>query len=331
MEDPIKPWFETLRGMGEFTGIRYGVLSDEEVESGLEPLWLYRDHQLFDGIGGFVDVLRERGVCYESVDIPLNARAESVTWWPFIRGLPSLLFSRRKRLTFKSPFLSSDRPKGVSLDLDEAPEAVAWHVFTEDETREVIVFSKCMGVTVNTLLLHLLDQTARDYLECPSAITGWMLPVNLRGAVSLSEETMNHSSCVNVKLHEKSDFKGTHEAIMDAIGRGQHIQNWMGYISGRWLSDRRRRRLISQDKAMSQWNLGCFSNLGVWDSEKRFDTGDAWCFVPPVIECQRVAAGCMTFQNRLCLTIQFHPLMSSDSELARIWLSEWVTRITGGV
>ncbi|MGJ8656958.1 MAG: hypothetical protein ACSHX6_10960 [Akkermansiaceae bacterium] len=326
-EDPIRPWFEVLEGMGEFTKIRFGSANTGHSGHQQEPKWIYRDHQCFDGIGGLIDVLREMGINYDSSDIPTTGHSNKDSWWPFLRGIPELIFAKRKRLDFLPPLQNSRPIPGKSLAIDSAPEAVAWHAFTESETSDIIKKSKLLGVTVNTLLIHTLDQTMRESLKDRESVTTWMLPINMRGAVEMQRETMNHSSCINIKLNSVNSFDDTHKTIYSAIKKKQHWQNWKGYVAGKWMSEKVKRKLLIEDKAMSQWNMGCFSNLGVWDSGKKLDSLDTWYFTPPVIECQRIAVGCITFQNKLSLTMQLHPLLSLDSEVARTWISDWVKRI----
>jgi hypothetical protein len=88
--------------------------------------------------------------------------------------------------------------------------------------------------------------------------------------------------------------------------------------------------LIAKERATSQWNLGGFSNLGDWDPEKRITEGDcqgAWLFCPPVLRCQVIGAGCVTFQNQLSLTLQIHPNLTTDASVAQSWVSLWVKEI----
>ena len=88
--------------------------------------------------------------------------------------------------------------------------------------------------------------------------------------------------------------------------------------------------MVKNDLAMSQWNLGSFSNLGDWDPGKNFtrtDCAGGWLFAPPVLRCQLVGAGCVTFQNRLSLTIQAHPDLTTCPNVAKSWLQNWIKEI----
>jgi len=81
---------------------------------------------------------------------------------------------------------------------------------------------------------------------------------------------------------------------------------------------------------MPQWNLGGFSNLGDWDSEKKITNpqcAGGWLFSPPVLRCQLIGAGCVTFQNRLSLTIQAHPDLTTSPSVPKRWVQDWVKEI----
>jgi hypothetical protein len=88
--------------------------------------------------------------------------------------------------------------------------------------------------------------------------------------------------------------------------------------------------LLVNELATSQWNLGSFSNLGDWDPDKTITqtecNGD-WLFAPPVLRCQLVGAGCVTFQNRLSLTIQTHPDLTTSPTVPQAWIQNWVKEI----
>ena len=88
--------------------------------------------------------------------------------------------------------------------------------------------------------------------------------------------------------------------------------------------------LLRKELATSQWNIGSFSNLGDWDAEKTIQSPDCeggWVFAPPVLRCQQIGAGCVTFQNRLSLTIQVHPDLTNSPSVLQAWVQAWVKEI----
>jgi hypothetical protein len=121
--DVIRPWFEASEALGDFIGIRFGHLAP----SSGEPEWLYRSHASFDGIGGFADILRSRGVALPS--LPVTPHAVDPSWRHFARSVPEYLQPRR-RVSWKAPFASAR-----CAAIDRPPEAVSWRVFERDASR----------------------------------------------------------------------------------------------------------------------------------------------------------------------------------------------------
>ena len=118
--------------------------------------------------------------------------------------------------------------------------------------------------------------------------------------------------------------------IYDALGRREHWSNWYAYRLGRFLTVGMKKFLIAREWATSQWNLGGFSNLGDWDPEKKITQRDckgAWLFCPPALRCQVLAAGRVTFQNQLSLTLQTHLDFTTDPSVPQAWVSLWVKEI----
>jgi hypothetical protein len=200
----------------------------------------------------------------------------------------------------------------------------------EYTTMQVRRVCRKLGVTVNSFLLKNLTKAIRPFLADQSAAVPWMIPVNLRGKILRARDTENHSSYVGVKVKSYETVHDIHRNIYSALGRREHWANWHAYKSGRFLSAGMKRFLIANELCMFQWNVGGFSNLGNWDPEKNISqpgcTG-AWLFCPPVLRCQLIGAGCVTFQNRLSLTIQVHPDLTTSPAVPKSWINGWVKEI----
>jgi hypothetical protein len=128
--------------------------------------------------------------------------------------------------------------------------------------------------------------------------------------------------------------KEVQQHIYKAIHKGQHLAVWMGLAISRNFSARTRRRIISANRATSQWSVGCFSNLGEWDSGMDIVAKDClgdWFFAPPTLRFQMIGAGCVTFRGRLSLTLQVHPELTSSPEVAAEWMRSWVREIELGL
>lgn len=207
---------------------------------------------------------------------------------------------------------------------------MAWNIFDENTTTQIRRVCRKAGVTVNSFLLKHLTKAIRPCLEDQSSVIPWMIPVNLRGKVTRDSDTANHSSYIAVNVQSYETVHDVHRNIYAALARGEHWANWNAYKLGRFLTNGLRRHLIATEKAMSQWNLGGFSNLGDWDPEKKITAAGCcggWLFCPPVLRCQLVGAGCVTFQNRLSLTIHAHPEFTTDPAIPKGWMQNWVKEI----
>lgn len=316
VNDPIRPWFDAMEELGEYIGIRFGrVTADMH-----QPEWIFLRHSDFDGIGGLASIFRQRGVTLPrllQIKYPSNP-----SWYWFFRCLRRNLRPKRTPewgpLKQGSPF---ETPSGP-------PPAVAWHVFDEDMTARMRRACRQGGFTINSFLLKHLAKAIRPFLKDESSVMPWMVPVNLRGKVSREKDTANHSSYVSVHVRSYETVADVHRQIYNALGIGEHWANWYTYTAGSVLSSRVKKYMIATGKAML--NLGGFSNLGEWDPDKKISkdncVGD-WLFTPPVLRCQKVGAGCVTFQNRLSITIQAHPELTTNPAMAQAWIFNWVKEI----
>lgn len=315
-KDSIKPWFAAAEDLGEFIGIRFGHIAPGKTE----PEWIFKSHAEFDGIGGFAEILRKRGA--QLGRLPQVKHPASPSALALLKLLPKMLLPKhRVKWTALAGSADGKNPQ---------PSAVAWHVFDEDATLQVRRVCRKAGVTVNSFLLKNLTKAVRPFLEDQSSMVPWMIPVNLRGKLVRERDTANYSSYVAVKVQSYETVYDIHRNIYAALGRKEHWANWQVYSLGTFTTHGLRKFLIAKELAMSQWNLGSFSNLGDWDAEKEITQADckgSWLFCPPVLRCQLVGAGCMTFQNRLSLTIQAHPELTTDSAVPKAWVQNWVKEI----
>ena len=319
MTDPISPWFHICEEQGEYIGIRFGRIPP----GGSEVEWKFVRHTDFDGIGGFAELLRRRGAVIPRLSqIKHPARP---SWLCLVRALPKFIKPRRR-----VAWGQMERGPLISSSNTQPPIAVAWHIFDEVATTQVRRVCRKNGVTVNSFLLKHLTKAVRPSLADQSSVVPWMIPINLRGKVVRDRDTANFTSYVGVKVCSYETAYDIHKNIYAALGRGEHWANWYGYEVGRLAAKGVKKYMLNHDLAMSQWNLGSFSNLGDWDAEKTITQPECeggWLFAPPVLRCQLLGAGCVTFQNRLSLTIQAHPDLTTSSSVPQGWVQTWVKEI----
>lgn len=315
--DTINLWFLAAEALGEYIGIRFGQIAPGVTE----PEWTFLRHTDFDGIGGLAHILRQRGAKLGRLPQIRYPAAPSV--FSVLKLTPKFLRPRQRVKWLPLPATPTTGPL-------QPPAAVAWHVFDELATLQVRRVCRMAGVTVNSFLLKHLTKAIRPFLEDQAAVVPWMVPVNLRGKLVRNRDTANFSSYVGVRIKSYETPHDVHRNIYAALGRREHWANWYACYTGVVMSEAMRKFLITKEWALSQWNLGSFSNLGDWDSEKEITQpgclGD-WLFSPPVLRCQLVGAGCVTFQNRLSLTIQAHQELTTEPAITRQWIQNWIKEI----
>ena len=307
-------WFRASEATGDFMGIRYGHMpfASEEVE------WSFVCHCECDGIGGFARVLREHGA--ELKTLPRTRNSCLSTLGPLWK------FWRKKELDQEC----ADRRDWVHEDHDGSSPCprVAWHLFTEEETKAIQ--QKCgeEEVSVNSFLLKHIDQAVRPNIKKPQAAILWMIPVNLRGNINYDDDCANHVSYVEPWIAADDSAKDIHQQIRQRLQRGEHRAAYLLLGLGRFLSHKTKIKYIKEGRSKPAGNIGAFSNLGVWDPEKTIDTPNSWFFCPPVVNGQLLGAGCVTFQGRLSLTIQAHPGLKSQPDLATTWMKRILASIS---
>jgi hypothetical protein len=316
--DPISPWFTACEDLGEYIGIRFGRLAP----GSSEPEWFFLRHIDFDGIGGFAELLRRRGA--QLPRLPQIKHPSPPSWLPLLNMLPKFLTPRQK-----VKWQPLERDPEVSKT-PQPPRAVAWHIFDETSTTQIRRACRKNAFTINSFLLKHLTKAIRPFLDDESSVVPWMVPVNVRGKVFRERDTANFTSYVGIKIRSYERVHDVHQSIYAALGRGEHWANWYAYKASAWTTLGMKKFMIKNDLAMSQWNLGSFSNLGDWDADKTISSPDCaggWLFAPPVLRCQLIGAGCVTFQNRLSVAIQAHPDLTTSPNIARAWMQNWIKEI----
>jgi hypothetical protein len=308
-------WFKATEALGDFMGIRYGRIP----RGSGEPDWFHVPHVECDGVGGFARLLRQQGATIHHLPSGKNPCHGIIgpLWklWRNSRQAPPC--------AQRGDWLRGQEPQSG------APADLAWHLFSEQETRRLLDACRSQQVTVNSLLLRQLDASVRPELGLNEARLPWMVPINLRGLEKSADDTANHVSCVDVLIAPDDSVNEVHQQILTRLAEGEHRANFLLMELGKFLSHERKVRYLAHNRAKPAGNIGVFSNLGSWDPQKQIDSDDAWLFCPPLATDQRLAAGCVTFQNRLGLMLQAHPDPSGLQELTRCWMDRWAARSGG--
>jgi len=285
-------------------GIRYGRVpqGSREVE------WHIVSHIDCDGIGGFARLLRARGVEMEKLpETKYPCRGVIAPLWNLWRDS-----RKEKKRAVQADWLEVGG--GTSIH-----EALYCHLFTVEETLEIVNRCRESGVSVNSFLLKHLDHAIRPGIANPKARTRWLVPVNLRGDIQYDDDTANHVSCVEVSIAPDDSIEMIHADILHRLKRGEHRAKHLFFMVGGILNHEGKIDLLRKERAKLEGNIGSFSNLGIWNVSEA--SGDGWVFCPPVVSGQLLGAGCVTFQGRLGIAIQGH---SSEPSVVAGWIARWL-------
>lgn len=307
-------WFRASEGAGDFMGIRYG-----RMEEGGEVEWHFVAHEECDGLGALGRLLREEGS---------DIGALPQTGHP-CRGVIGPLWrawrAGRKAAKERKDWATREDWNLVEADGSGSPRSVAWHLFSETETAELVAQCKRRQVTVNSELLAHLDRAVRPDIRRPAKQIPWMIPVNLRGDVGYPDDTANHVSCIDVRIAAEATAAEIQEQIHGLLARGEHRAYHLLMQAGRLMSHEGRVRHLRRSRSRPHGNIGAFSNLGVWDADKQLPRQDRWLFCPPCGMGQLLGAGCVTFQGRLGLTIQ----SAVEQRMVDAWMERWLESLGG--
>lgn len=315
----LNSWFEALESLGEFIGIRYGILEPDSTD----VEWVYRSHKHYDGIGAFAEILRSDGLTVN--ELPQITHPSKMSWLKTL----SLAFrsaTPRRRVDWSEGFkeIANAQP---DVSIQQPSKCVAWHLFDINETKAILRAARLIDVTVNTFLLQMLDKAIRPDIADRSSRLPWMIPVNLRSCISDLADTENRSGAVMVHTHHEQTFEILQKLVLKKLSKGEHWSVWENYKLSANLPQKIKNRLITTGRASPQWNIGCFSNLGTWNLPGQPDK-KSYLFLPPVMRYQWLGAGALTYKGKLGLAIQAHPCIATNPEVAIQWMRRWVDEIT---
>ena len=307
--DWVAEVFSAMRDCGENISIVYGR---KPASSGTgEPVWFELPHNRYDGISGLDTLLRQQGCRVEQ--LPL-LRGDRFTFLRALRGLfavlPALQIRQRQWRQFDGNRKVSFLP---------VHERVAWELFTQEQTREIVLEAKAAGVTVNTYLLFHLDAVVASHLALSESGRRWMVPVNLRGAVKRAGEAAPHMAFLGVDVDRNVSLTELQARISRLKQRAYHWGAWIILHAGKLIgAEGMRRDVRNREKKNHGWT-GIFSNLGNW----KVSGCGHWIFGPAISRVHPVGAGCITMNGRMALTVQLHDAFDVGLQTARALLQDW--------
>ncbi|WNO11554.1 hypothetical protein [Teredinibacter sp. KSP-S5-2] len=314
--DWVAEYFTAMKDCGEDISIIYGRLP--EGEENQAPEWFELPHDKYDGISGMAYLLRNAGF---SIDVLPSLKNDSYRFFKSVKGILSVL-----------PHMGMRQQKWVRFDRSVAKlelpvsERIAWHLFSEQESQYIVADSKKLGVTVNSYLLFHLDRAVSKILTSPEDARKWMVPVNMRGAVSRKNEYTPQMSFLGVDTQADTTLTDIHGQVLKAKSKAFHWGAWAMFNAGFLAGKEGIRKDIKKRDARNHSWTGTFSNLGVWN----IPGAGSWLFGPTTGRTYPVAAGCISMNKRIGITVQLHEALLGDIETAYDVVDLWSKHVLSG-
>ena len=313
VSDRVGRWFAALRDDGESIDMRFGFIA----HGASTPSWTFLPHDRFDGIGGFVHLLRKAGA---DVAPPVSRRRNPA---PVLQSFRAFLQQKRRR---PARWESLDERWQPRHRCCSRPEAVAWTTLSEEVTATAIGTAERHEVSLNSWLLWHLHQSIRDELDSDRG-SAWMVPVNVRGAVRLARDTANHIGFLIVPVRDDDDVRRVHKRLRRDLRRGLDMGSWFAMAAGTSAGRPVLREAIAA--AARRWRaVGTFSNLGAWRLPTTPGQGN-WLVCPPVTRFQPLGVGALITNGCLALMMQAHPALTVDAAVVKRWLERLEQGVRG--
>jgi hypothetical protein len=315
--DVFQEWFAELEAMGECSQIRLG-----HCRSGQDPEWYELPHQRFDGIGGLTEVLKKHyglELCQ-----PLLSERKPPAWVRFAAALRCLFRGRPRPLSWRNL-----DPAWRSAPGNATPTAFAWALLSEQETRDLRDAARTRGISLNAWLLWGLTRALAPHWLPGTGNVSWIVPINMRGTDQIVQPNSNQASTLELSFAVSADALSVDAELHRERQRCAHWGVWLLLSMMTHLGAAFVRRLARYEAHAAKH--GSFSNLGqlrARSGSPELVRNDWWLAFNTVQEKRPVGAACLTWNNRLAITLQVHPVLSRDPAMARDWLDRWLLALT---
>ncbi len=309
--DWVGKWFGVLQELGELVYIPFGKLTSDHND--LE--WIFLPHEKYDGVGGITHLLRNEGYSIEHLPEMKDPKPPG-----FLMACLAYLRAAYESRYRYMPWKKYDPTKtGKFL-------GIAWHRFTEEETKQISVKAKELGISSNTLLFWNLDQAILPLFKTQNFDRQWMVPVNMRGGVKRTRETSNHSSFFGVSVSPGDSVKELHRKIHQQIKRNMHWGNWYFILTGKFLGLNGMRKSLARYRKKGHTWVGIFTNIGKWpneDSETTSAVTTIWMVAATVTQGHPLAGACLTWKGQIGITLNFHPSLGMELNEFQAYMHTW--------
>ncbi len=297
-------WFGRLMQTRKADGEPYIASYGQVNTKNKHVTWHRIDHRYFDGIGGYAEVLTRLGHRIEALPgdhhPPPSFLRGIVAWWRSWKHINSRSVSWNEKWAGRyTPYFKH-----------RYSPLLAWHVFTQEETKAIEKRAIKLRASVNSYLLSHLTAVVADEFVKQGTSFHWMIPTNLRGALSLDNPKSNHCSIYSLNVDGGASASTLQKLSRELYLRGD---DWAFYwtikFMGKFLPHKLS-RFFQKDMEKKNPHIGCFTNIGYWhhnNPHAKRNMHEGWVVVPTTNHSNPVGAGTITWNRRLSIALEFHP------------------------
>ena len=302
-------WFKIVEsGWGEYIGMRGGRLQPDG-----SIAWTFLSHADYDGLGGFVHLLRRTTGAH--VEVPVR-KSRKPSFWARTAALLQLLARKPRPAAAWREMDPSDTSRRTGPGA-----AFAAELLDAQQTQRLVSKARALGVPLNSLLLSGLGRASQDHMEGGPAL--WMMPVNMRGPVKLDTDTANQTGYLQIDIARDATPSQVHEQVKLALRRRDHWASWLFLNAGRIVGYPGMRAIYKLQMSRFQGRpfVGSFTNLGAWNGHGE------WFVAPPVARTCPVGVGVIICNGQLSMTIEAHHSIAAGAVWSRVLLDRWIREL----
>jgi hypothetical protein len=314
--DIIAEFYDALEEMGEYCDFFVGRYRAEMAG----PEWTRFRHQEYDGASAVAELIRTKF----NVDIDIETSPNPPSTWTLIVAFLHLVidaFRRRRPMRWRRADPAWRPTPGTA----SPPTAVAWSLFTRQEAEEIFRNARSHRVTLQAWLLWSLKEAVASEFVPGTGTLFWYLPVNMHGAFP-SAKGGNSNFALEVRFPIEATPVDVQKAIRREFRLRRHWVIAKAAYSLSWMVMRWMLRPLVRLACRQPPSQGSFSISGSTPSEshERRDDGDEWWIgLKPVVKTSPFGCSCVQWGGLLSLSMQIHPSLANDPEVARDWIGAW--------
>lgn len=282
-----------------------------------------RNHAIMDGTGAFCDVLeKSENITFTEQPMRQAARTPNA-FFKLILGLRFWWRTRKPQISWKP---------GIDFKVTGRSETYCFYTFPPPDTQAIKAFCQTPGLSLTTLALKSLDTAAaKQFLDGPCT-RPWVIPANMRGAVTSQYQLGNYSTSILLHTDDEDTPESIYSQMRSFLQKGLLWGSWVFTNLPRFMSEKTYRKMVH---GMGNAAFGSISNMGEGPTEFMvFPNQDTpvnsyiWSGCPPSSKVVPMNATVFIWADQLVLTLKLHPSLETGGEQTSKLMKDWLDELT---